>query len=116
MKIDLPFISTNLRRNINLHHHYIELGEVFITYSIDIDYEFSKEGDEYLWTEDYSVWDWVRKKSDISNISMSYITTVDNWWIEMDFHGVYGEPKAWYFETKGKCKEVYDKLIEYWKS
>jgi|GEM_PF-4665674 len=113
IRIDVPFIETNHRRNVELTDCYIMLYVDYVEYKCVAKYEADDRYDfEGIWKEHTSNYRWTRRKCDLSQVDMYYDNPADQWMVSVEFSGI-SEPTGWLHDSPKKALALYTKLQEY---
>lgn len=112
-RIDLPFIDTDTKRNVESKECYIVLGNDFVEYKVLASYQ-SNDNEEGVWKDYNANYRWVRKKKDISNLEMfrNHQNTGIVYTVSLEFAGV-GNPIDWAWLDPKEALAVYQQLREY---
>ena len=111
IRIELPFIDIpDVRRDSLRKECYIILCEKYLEYKVISKYTDLDDG---ITTYRKSNYRWVRKRSSISDVDMSYDSVKSIYSVGLDFDGVGGNGIQWTYSTGKEAKELYDQLYNY---
>lgn len=106
----LPELSD--RKDCVVEEMFLDLYEEHLEYKCVADYAALQE-DDVSYEDVRSNYRWIRKRSNISEVSMYFDNPEGMWMLTLDFAGV-GDKIGWYFEQPKEALATYKKLKDYW--